>query len=147
MAAYEETEDQEAKSYDLVKVGAHWQQEIQRAKSYFQKWRDRCEKIEKIYLQQQNDSGTQAKRNFPMLWANISVLQPAVYARVPQPAVERRFKDADPVARSASEIVERNLSVTMEFADVDSTMRETRDDFLLCGRGTAWLRYEADIES
>lgn len=147
MAAYEETEDQDAQSYDLVKVGAHWQQELQRAKSYFQKWRDRCEKIEKIYLQQQNDSGTQAKRNFPMLWANISVLQPAVYARVPQPAVERRFKDADPVARSASEIVERNLSVTVEFADIDSTMREARDDFLLCGRGTAWLRYEADIES
>jgi hypothetical protein len=147
MAAYEETEDQDAQSYDLAKVGAHWQQEIQRAKNYFQKWRDRCEKIEKIYLQQQNDSGTQAKRNFPMLWANISVLQPAVYARVPQPAVERRFKDADPVARSASEIVERNLSVAMEFADIDSTMRESRDDFLLCGRGTAWLRYEADIES
>ncbi|MEF0939623.1 hypothetical protein [Rhizobium sp. BR 362] len=144
--AYEATEDQQdAQSYDLVKVGAHWQQEIERAKRYFQKWRDRCEKIEKIYLQQQNDSGTQAKRNFPMLWANISVLQPAVYARVPQPAVERRFKDSDPVARSASEMVERNLSYLMEAADIDSTMRESRDDFLLCGRGTAWLRYEADI--
>ncbi|AVA22477.1 hypothetical protein [Rhizobium sp. NXC24] len=147
MTAYDATEEQDAQSFDLNKVGAHWQQELERAKRYFQKWRDRCEKIEKIYLQQQNDSGSQAKRNFPMLWANISVLQPAVYARVPQPAVERRFKDSDPVARSGSEIVERNLSCLMEFADIDATMRESRDDFLLCGRGTAWLRYEADIEA
>ncbi|NEH87758.1 hypothetical protein GR239_27655 [Rhizobium leguminosarum] len=131
--------------YDLAKVGAHWQQEIERAQRYFKSWIDRCTKIEKIYLQQA-DQANAAKRRFPMLWANISVLQPAVYARVPQPVVERRFKDSQPVARMASELVERNLAFTADDADLDSLMRAVRDDFLLCARGTVWLRYEADFE-
>ncbi|MGO7589957.1 hypothetical protein [Rhizobium leguminosarum] len=130
--------------YDLAKVGAHWQQELERGQRYFKSWVDRCTKIEKIYLQQ-NDQQS-AKRRFAMLWANISVLQPAVYARVPQPVVERRFKDAEPVARMASELVERNLAYTADDADLDSVMRSVRDDFLLCARGSVWLRYEADFE-
>ncbi len=132
--------------YDLAKVGAHWQQELERAQRYFKSWVDRCVKIEKIYLQQAADQTSAAKRRFPMLWANVSVLQPAVYARVPQPVVERRFKDSQPVARMASELVERNLAFTADDADLDSIMRAVRDDFLLCARGTAWLRYEADFE-
>lgn len=130
---------------DPAKIGAHWQQELERAQRYFKSWHDRCAKIEKIYLDQ-SDQTNAAKRRFPMLWANTAVLQPAVYARVPQPVVERRFKDADPVARIASEIVERNLAYTGDEADLDSIMRAVRDDFLLCARGTVWLRYEADFE-
>ncbi|NYT33914.1 hypothetical protein [Rhizobium sp. WYCCWR 11128] len=130
--------------HDLAKVGAHWQQELERGQRYFKSWIDRCTKIEKIYLQQADQQS--AKRRFPMLWANISVLQPAVYARVPQPVVERRFKDSQPVARMASELVERNLAFTADDADLDSLMRAVRDDFLLCARGTVWLRYEADFE-
>lgn len=132
--------------WDQAKIGAHWQQELERAQRYFKSWHDRCVKIEKIYLDQQSDQTSAAKRRFPMLWANTAVLQPAVYARVPQPVVERRFKDADPIARIASEIVERNLAFTGEEADLDSIMRAVRDDFLLCARGTVWLRYEADFE-
>ncbi|TBD67597.1 hypothetical protein ELH16_04645 [Rhizobium ruizarguesonis] len=132
--------------WDLAKVGARWQQELERAQRYFKSWHDRCVKIEKIYLDQQSDQTNAAKRRFPMLWANTSVLQPAVYARVPQPVVERRFKDAQPVARIASELVERNLAYMGDEADIDSIMRAVRDDFLLCARGTVWLRYEADFE-
>ncbi|TBE72426.1 hypothetical protein ELH03_17490 [Rhizobium beringeri] len=130
--------------YDLAKVGAHWQQELERGQRYFKSWVDRCTKIEKIYLQQADQQS--AKRRFPMLWANVSVLQPAVYARLPQPVVERRFKDSQPVARMASELVERNLAFAADDADLDSLMRAVRDDFLLCARGTVWLRYEADFE-
>lgn len=135
--------------WDLAKVGQKWQGELERAERYFKSWIDRCTKIEKIYLQQSGQDSTSnssAKRKFPMLWANTSVLQPAVYARVPQPVVERRFKDAQPVARMASELVERNLAFTADDADLDSVMRAVRDDFLLCARGTVWLRYEADFE-
>lgn len=138
--------EEDAQSYDLNKVGAYWKDQLEKAASYFQAWKSRCEKIENIYLQQQTDKASTAKRNFPMLWANISVLQPATYARTPQPAVDRRFKDDDPISRTASEMIERNLSYLMEAADVDATIREARDDFLICGRGIAWLRYEADIE-
>ncbi|WHO72470.1 hypothetical protein [Rhizobium sp. BT03] len=140
------TASQSGQRWDTAKVGAHWQQELERAQRYFKSWHDRCIKIEKIYLDQQSDQTSAAKRRFPMLWANTSVMQPAVYARVPQPVVERRFKDAQPVARIASELVERNLAYTGDAADIDSIMRAVRDDFLLCARGTVWLRYEADFE-
>ncbi|MBY5354448.1 hypothetical protein HFO94_13025 [Rhizobium leguminosarum] len=136
----------DGQQWDLAKVGARWQQELERAQRYFRSWHDRCVKIEKIYLDQQSDQPNAAKRRFPLLWANTSVLQPAVYARVPQPVVERRFKDAQPVARIASELVERNLAYMGDEADIDSIMRAVRDDFLLCARGTVWLRYEADFE-
>ncbi|QIO52848.1 hypothetical protein HA461_17375 [Rhizobium leguminosarum bv. trifolii] len=136
----------DGQQWDLAKVGARWQQELERAQRCFKSWHDRCVKIEKIYLDQQSDQTNAAKRRFPMLWANTSVLQPAVYARVPQPVVERRFKDAQPVARMASELVERNLAYMGDEADIDSIMRAVRDDFLLCARGTVWLRYEADFE-
>ncbi|WP_434712395.1 hypothetical protein NMA58_03715 [Rhizobium sp. YTUHZ045] len=142
----ESTDLEGGQHWNPAKVGAHWQQELERAQRYFKSWHDRCVKIEKIYLDQQSDQTSAAKRRFPMLWANTAVLQPAVYARVPQPVVERRFKDADPVARIASEIVERNLAYTGDEADLDSIMRAVRDDFLLCARGTVWLRYEADFE-
>ncbi|RDJ12425.1 hypothetical protein [Rhizobium grahamii] len=133
-------------AYDLAQVGARWKGEIETASQYFNQWFERCRKIEKIYLQQQSDQGSAQRNNFPMLWANISVLQPAIYARSPQPAVERRFKDSDPVARSASEIIERVLSFTTDKGNIDALMRQSRDDFLLYARGAAWLRYEADIE-
>ncbi|PDT01013.1 hypothetical protein CO666_27205 [Rhizobium chutanense] len=142
----ETTASESGQQWDPAKVGAHWQQELERAQRYFKSWHDRCVKIEKIYLDQQADQTSAAKRRFPMLWANTSVLQPAVYARVPQSVVERRFKDAQPVARIASELVERNLAYTGDEADLDSIMRAVRDDFLLCARGTVWLRYEADFE-
>lgn len=138
----------EGGKYDLAKLGAKWKGELERSARYFAKWHKRCEKIEKIYLDQQGDADTNAtsERRYAMLWANISVLQPAVYARTPIPAVERRFKDPDNVARTASEMLERSLQYLMDTTDIDSTLRAGRDDFLLCGRGTAWVRYEADFE-
>ncbi|MDQ0558693.1 hypothetical protein QO004_000468 [Rhizobium mesoamericanum] len=133
-------------AYDLAQVGARWKGELETASRYFEQWFERCRKIEKIYLQQQSEQGGSQRNNFPMLWANTSVLQPAIYARAPQPAVERRFKDSDPVARAASEIIERVLSFTTDKGNIDALMRQSRDDFLLYARGAAWLRYEADIE-
>ncbi|NTG09255.1 hypothetical protein [Rhizobium rhizogenes] len=145
MSELDPNDDSEAGEYDLAKLGPKWKGELERASRYFEKWRNRCEKIEKIYLAQ-NTSENSANRSFPMLWANISTLQPAVYARVPSPAVERRFKDPDPVGRVASEMLERILSYQMEKGDLDSLMKQDRDDFLLFARATCWIRYEADIE-
>jgi hypothetical protein len=80
-----------------------------------------------------------------LLWSNISVLQPAICARMPQPNVTRRFKDNDPVARVASEMVERAIQYTFDDADFDGVMRGVRDDYLLTARGTAWVRYDAEF--
>ena len=123
--------------------GSNWKGEIERAEKYFASWHMRCEKIEKLYLMDMGKNPDD--RSFPLLWSNISVLQPAIYTRSPIPAVERRWKDSDPVGRQASEMLERVLVYQVEAADLDAALRQSRDDYLLFGRGTVWMRYEADI--
>jgi hypothetical protein len=85
-------------------------------------------------------------RRFALLWSNIETLKPAVYAKLPQAVVSRRFKDSDPAGRKASEILERAINTTFDLYGFDEVMRGVRDDRLLVSRGTAWIRYEAELE-
>ena len=127
------------------KTAIEWLQVIEESDRTFEKWRRRVRKIIKVYTEQRRDNDT-SKRKYAMLWSNISTLQPVVYARVPQPVVIRRFKDKDRVARNAGEMVERALVYTIEKTEFDGMMRNIRDDYLLGGRGSNWVRYEADLE-
>ena len=123
----------------------YWLAEISRAEKHFEDWFEGGNKLLKLY---RNERGVgTVTRRYAMLWANTEVLKPAVYARPPVPQVSRRFKDRDPVARSASELLERAASYEVERMNMDSVLRTVRDDVLLPGRGTAWVRYEADISS
>ena len=84
-------------------------------------------------------------RRLSLLASNIAVLQPAIYAKMPQPNITRRFKDNDPVARVAAEMVERAVHYTFDDADFDGVMRSVRDDYLITARGSAWARYDAEF--
>lgn len=121
----------------------YWLDVIARYDRAFQPWEERVRKIWDVYTEKRGTSSK--RRRMSLLWANIATLQPAVYARMPQAAVSRRFKDADPVARTASEMIERSLHLTFEEQDLDAVMKLVRDDFLLGARGQAWVRYEADF--
>jgi hypothetical protein len=124
----------------------YWKREIERAEKYFgNSFWTKADKLYKLYAKQQEE--TDGKKKFAMLWANTEVLKPSVYARPPLPQVSRRYKDADPVGRVAAELLERASSFEFERMNIDSALRATRDDLLLPGRGVAWLRYEADIET
>jgi hypothetical protein len=102
-------------------------------------WLDRARKIARLYKREQ--SQTETKRRFAMLWANTQTIQPAVYSRPPAPVVTRRFKDADPVGRIASEILERALTYAVDKQDLDGRLRQCSFDFTLLGRGQSWERY------
>lgn len=118
---------------------------IEAYETQFAKWMERCKKINKIYGEQRAQNANSARR-YAMLWANISTLQPTVYARVPKPVVVRRFKDKDKVARAGGELIERADSYMIEKGCFDAVMKKARDDLLLFSRGTAWNRYEAKFE-
>ena len=132
----EETELDRDKQESLQR---YWLREIGRYDKQFQKWQTAGDKILKLYRQQ---SEMKTQRKFAMLWANTDVLKPSVYARVPVPLVGRRFNDKDPPGRLASELLERNLSYEIEQADFHETMQLCRDDMLLPGRGSLWVRME-----
>lgn len=141
------TDDNKSKAQlDEEEKARRWLKVIDTYDREFKRWTSRCEKIIKIYTERRRTEGTEVRR-MSLLWSNISVLQPAIYAKMPEPNVTRRFKDDDPVARTASEMVERAIHYSFDDADFDGVMRGVRDDYLLVGRGTAWVRYDAEFSA
>lgn len=83
-----------------------------------------------------------------VLWSNVQILKPSLYARMPKIVVERRFKDRDPVGRLACLIAERATSFMMSTQQdrFNYAVRSAVEDRLLPGRGQVWLRYDAEFE-
>lgn len=126
---------------DNTGTATRWHHEIEAYEREFLQWKNACVAINKLYRRENSAS------KFSILWANIQTLQPAVYARIPQAVVSRRFKDSDPVARTAIEVLERGVNYTLDAYDFDQVMRQGRDDYLLYARASAWLRYEPTMRT
>jgi len=120
-----------------------WIAELGVSEKAQRKWLERSKKIVKRYKDESANSSDAEfrKRRFAMLWSNTETMKPAVYARAPEPVVARRFDDADPVGRNASEVLERGLSTSIELQDIDGVLQLCRDDYVLIGRGQTWERY------
>jgi hypothetical protein len=111
----------------------------------FKEWEGRSDKIVKRYRDDQR-SRNNPNAKFNILWSNVQTITPAVFARLPRPDVSRRFRDNDPIGRVASMMLERALEYEIEhYGDYASAMKQTVQDRLLGGRGTAWVRYEPHI--
>ena len=127
-----------------ARVFRHWMDEIHAAKRTFKPYWDRGRKILKLYKDDRKNAPSELQRandRMNILWSNVETLKPALYSRTPQPNVSRRFMDGDPVSRTASMILERCLVTSIELTDFDYPMMRARDDYLLPGRGTVWVRY------
>src|SRR5690606_29533504 len=102
----------------------------------YRPWATRAKKVVRLFKDADNTNGS--KKRFNVLWSNVQTLLPALYARDPQPVAERRFKDADAIGRTASEVLERCLSYTIDCQGYGSVTRQVVLDRLLPGRGIAW---------
>jgi hypothetical protein len=123
-------------------VARRWISELELAEKDQEAWRRRGRRIIKRYLEERDEGAAESRgRRFSLLWANIQTLGPAVYARTPTAVVGRRWKDDDPVGRVASEVLERALNFAVDSLDFSDILLGLRDDFLLVGRGQAWVRY------
>jgi hypothetical protein len=85
---------------------------------------------------------------FNVLWANVEVLMPALYSRMPKVVAERVFKDQDPVGRFAAEIAERatHYQLLSQQDRFNYAVSAAVQDRLLPGRGQVWLQYKAAFE-
>lgn len=114
----------------------------------FKKWEARAQKIVKRYRDDNRNQNTNETAKFNILWSNVQTLIPAVYARLPKADVARRFGDSDPIARVASQLIERALDFEVEhYSDFRSTMKHAVEDRFLGGRGVAWVRYEPHVRA
>lgn len=115
----------------------------------FKKWEGTADKIIKRY----RDESRQGNRSigesrFNILWSNVQTAMPAVFAKLPKPDVSRRYRDTDPVGRVAALLLERGLEFEVEhYGDYASAMKSVVLDRFLGGRGTAWVRYEPEIQT
>jgi len=129
----------------LNKTYEDWYNTIAQYDKSFREWEARVPRIIKRY---RDDSRTRNNPNarFNILWSNVQVIKPAIFARLPRPDVSRRFRDNDPIGRVASMMLERALEYEVEhYHDYKSAMDNAVLDRLLGGRGTAWVRYEPHI--
>lgn len=82
-----------------------------------------------------------------VLWSNVQIQKPLLYARMPKVVVERRHKDSDPIGKLAAQVAERATSFMLETQKdrFNYAVRTAVEDRLLCGRGVNWIRYDADF--
>lgn len=124
----------------------YWCDQLKAYDNEFEAWVSRCRKIVRRYRDERtaNSDGTPSPTGarYNVLWSNVQTLQPAIYIKPPKPNVERRYLDKDPLARIASMTLERALEVQIEVGYLHKSMQKAVLDYLLCGRGTTWERYE-----
>jgi hypothetical protein len=142
--------DEEKSSKDAKPTGEYrrYTTEVKLAEREFQDYIERCKKIVKRYRDEdrKGQGSDDLPARFNCLWSNTETLAPALYSRTPNVQVDRRFKDSDPVGRAACQIWERATQFALDNYDFDGTMRAVLKDYQLCGRGTAWIRYEPAVE-
>jgi len=126
---------------------ARWLDEIKLAEKGMRAWFDQGDKILKRYVDERPENNSLHDRKFNVLWSNIETLKPALYNRTPEPKVLRKYRDRDPLARKAAETLERAVKYDLADGAFDEVMRRARDDFLLFGRGVAWVRYKPVFEN
>ena len=120
-------------------LAKQWHDAIALAGKRQKAWEQKSDKILDRYRDERSEAD-QSKR-FNVLWSNVETLKPALYSQQPKPQVTRRYKDKDPVARAASEVLERALEYGIDAYDFDAVMNSSVEDYLLCGRGVARVKY------
>lgn len=121
-----------------------WLDLIEDAGKAFESWHQRCDRAKENYASLKRLSTENGSKEMQLLYANIEVLKPTIYARPPVPVCKTRFSDRKPVNRTASEVIERCLMVSFDAERIHDTLLHVRDDVTLFGRGVMWLRYRTE---
>lgn len=126
------------------KLHRFWSGQINKSKKREQDWRNEGDNYIKIYTDgsanhaRKTNSSELAAAPFNILWSNTEILKAATLSRVAPPNVTRRYKDENPVAKEASEMMERSLEYVHDQEGFVRALRQARDDMLLPGRGVMW---------
>lgn len=144
-APIDQAEGPEDYEQDPAGEAQRWISEYELGEKARRKFRQRCRVITKRYRDERGDDPDGAVRDtgrrYNVFWSNIQTLQPATYAKLAKPIVERRWKDADPLGRVASQVLERALAVAND-QHTHEILKAVRDDYLLYAQGVPWARYE-----
>lgn len=125
---------------------ARWKLQIELFERDNEAWEKRGEEILKRYRDERSAGSMSetysGKRRYNILWSNVQTLKPSLYSREPVPIAERRFLDKDVVGRISSQILERGMRYEMMDCGFHDTVTKCVYDYLLPGRGVAWLTFK-----
>ena len=125
-----------------------WQQELDASKKWLAKFTKNARVCERAYFDERDANGGEESR-VNLFWSNVQVILSAIYGKLPQAEVDRKFKDFDDdVARVAAIILERILNgdIEREYDDTNAAMRDAVFDRFVVGLGQVWCRYDVDTE-
>lgn len=108
-------------------------------------WNKACDKIREKYRYE--DSQSARVRRYQLLWSNIETLRGATYSKPPKAAVIRRWRDKDPTALVATQMLERCIDFSLDANEYNTVFENVRDDYLLYARGQARVYYEPVMEA
>lgn len=133
------------RSNEPDEVVSYWLKEIGSSRKRERDFRKEGKRILEIYSGEKSDVIP-----FNILFSNTETLLPALYSQVPRPIVQRRFKDEDPVGKSASLAGQRVLEFLLDtnvegYETFDQGMRSSTLDGLLPGRGITCIKYDAVV--
>lgn len=126
------------------KLRDKWVARIDRSERERKNWHERGKVIVKAYRDETSAASTTTrnKGKYNLFWANVETSRPAVYGRMPVPAVGRRYYDSNAMSRLASTILERVVTVQLATYDFDNVMTQVVKDLYVPGLGQAWVEYQ-----
>ena len=139
---------------DPKDVVTRWLRELAAADQHEKDWRERAEKIVKLYRDEreksnEKDAGGSNTRRYNILYANTEVLKGAMYSQCPSPDVRRRWLEKDAAARIAALVLNRALIASLDKMkdgeDFDSAMKDSVFDMIVPGRAVARVKYVPTI--
>ena len=117
-----------------------WLTDIRLAEKRDEKWKQLAKGVLDRYR-----TKNRRKNSFNILYSNTETLGAAVFNSLPKPDVRRRYKDADPVGKVASQLIQRALEFVIDTDNYAHTLSMDVLDMLLPGRGLSRVRYIPSI--
>ena len=122
-----------------------WLAELAIAEKNDRAWRNRADKVLKRY-RDERDAVERTESKMNLLWSNTKTIMPALYANTPNPMVDRRNKQKDPVGLMAARILEGASEYAVDCFDFDGIMEAAVEDYQLPGRAVARVFYRPSFK-
>lgn len=135
-----------------------WDEQIKAGLIHERRWRHEALDCERLYFGDDNDPGASGADDqganeitdkTSLIHSNLEILKPLLFSETPQPVVRRRFRGdgkVDETDLMAAEAGQRLATYLLETEPFDDAMENARDDWLIAGRGSARVFYDAKVE-
>ena len=132
---------------EQTKDRAYWANQIEAGKRRWKTFWDEGDTVIDTYrLQKADHSMMEGKDKYNILYSTTETTRPNLYAQKPRVMAELRHKDrTSQAARDAVYLLQNCCQYIVDEEDVDNSMANCVEDYLLAGLAVLWVRYDPTI--